>query len=97
MIQLSYSSVSAYQDCPKRYYWQKLRNLELNRLHFPFLIGNAIQYGIHLIFKKDKLLDPIKETMKFFEEEREKARRQFFITEQQEQQFEEWKCIVEGM
>lgn len=92
---LSPSAIAEYQDCKRKYYYHYKMKLERNILHMPFVMGNVIQYGIMLLYKKEK--DVLKKVKVFFNNEKQKLRKNLSLNADQEQDLIEHELISQGM
>lgn len=92
---LSYSSISCFMDCRRKYYWSGIRNLERLQVVMPFFIGNMIDLGVSLLFANDK--NVIKKVLKKYEEDKQTLRGSMNLTIEQEQDLNEQREIIIGM
>jgi len=92
---LSYSQVSLFQECEVKYYNTYKLNLERIQYKSTFLIGNVVQFGINLIFKK--VNDPLKQTMKFFDLEKNKLRKGLNLSTEDEDDLNDQEMAIRGI
>jgi len=94
-IYLSYSGMSCFMDCKRMYYWRYIQQLELIQFSPHFIIGNAIDFGISLLYEKDA--NTIKKTLMEFSKLRKKLRGEISLNIQQEQELNDQEVIIVGM
>ena len=94
-IYLSYSGMSCFMDCKRMYYWRYIQQLELIQFSPHFIIGNAIDFGISLLYEKDA--NTIKKTLMEFSKLRKKLRGEMSLNIQQEQELNNQETIIVGM
>lgn len=92
---ISYSRISTFQKCKRKYYYTYGMDIELNTLNIPFLIGKVIHYGVGLIFEKQE--KPITKTIKYFDDKVNELREDMSLSADIEQELVKQRIIVQGM
>lgn len=91
----SYSSIACFMDCRRKYYWSNIRNLEKIRYAPYFIVGNAIDLGVSLLYAKDK--DYLKKVLKTYNKAKQELRGSMNLKIEQEQDLNEQQEIIIGM
>ncbi len=92
---LSYSGISCFMDCKRMYWLRYINNLERIKFMPHYIMGNAIQFGVALLYQKDP--EFVKKTLKEFNRLRQKLRGEMALTGNQEQELNEQEFIIIGM
>lgn len=94
----SYGSMSSFIQC-RRYYWYKhIRRLERAVLKIPFVVGRIVHHGIQTLFKSyPKVEVAEKEIRKKYKEESKKARKEFAISAEDDQELAQTEYVTSGM
>ena len=94
-LKLSYSRVSTFLDCKKKYYWKYVVGIELNRFNQNFIIGNSVHHGVYKLYEGAK--NPVLSTKKYFNKERNQLRKDLLVNAKDEQILNEKEPVVLGM
>lgn len=93
---LSYSKVSTWQNCRRKFYYAWLRRLTSRFYSSPHVVGRFAHAGIRKFYEK-KTKDPIGLTMDEFQEEKKWMRDNLMMSPEDEQNLGEDEIIIEGM
>lgn len=94
-LRTSYSAISCFQACRRAYYFSRVRRLERICFTGHFLLGNAIHEGLFQIYVKNKHF--LRSTMRFFNKEKQRIRKEISLQPYQEQELYEQEPIIKGM
>lgn len=95
VIRLSYSALSRFLDCRRKYYWEFVKKLEPLAFRTYGVVGNAIHYGVNRIYEKDD--KAISSAIKFFNSEKNNMRKKLDLSPDQEQELNDQEFMIRGM
>ena len=96
VLHVSYSSLEDFKNCPRYYFYKRIKKLERPTFNIHFLIGRVVHEGVYWIFRKpDKAM---KRMLRMYKAEVEQARKQYKeMSVDDEQNLVFWKEGVKGM
>ena len=94
-IKLSFSAVSSFMDCRRKYWFSYVRFIELIAFMPQNIVGNCVHFGLFKLYSKDE--NAIRETLKMMENEKQKLRKKLELSPQQEQLLKEQEYAIKGM
>jgi len=94
-IPLSYSSISTFLDCRHKYYYKYIKGYAPRAFNPNYVTGNFFSLGLYYLYTKKK--NPILETMKLFELEKQKLRKKLVLSPIEEQSLNEQDIIIRSM
>ena len=94
-LTLSYSQIATFLDCRKKYFLKYKKNLVSKIMNPNFIFGNAIHEGIRFLYEKKN--NYLKLTLKNFEKEKDKARKNLIVSAENEQKLIEQESVIRGL
>ena len=92
---LSYSQIATFLDCRRKYFLKYKKNLISKIMNPNFIFGNAIHEGVQFLYKKKS--NYLKLTLKNFENEKIKARKNLIVSAENEQKLIEQESVIRGL
>jgi len=94
-IQLSFSSMSTFLDCRRKFWWRYVRNLVLVEFNKAFLVGDVVHYGLfQLYFKNENALE---DTITYFNKKVDELRAALVVSPAIEQSLIEQEYVIRGI
>ncbi len=94
-IQLSYSSISTFLECRRKFWWNYVRRLVPIQLNQAFLVGEIVHFGISEMYAKNE--NAIEDAMTHFNSRVNELRSALAISPNIEQELVEQEYVVRGM
>lgn len=94
-IRLSFSAVSSFMDCRRKYWFSYVKFIELIAFMPQNIVGNCVHFGLYKLYSKDD--KAIAQTMKMLENEKQKLRDKLELSVQQEDMLNEQEYVIKGM
>ncbi len=96
MLYISHSSMKDFRDCPRFYFYKRIRKLERPEFNIHFLVGRVVHVGVYWLFRRPE--KAIKRMLDTYKDEVEQARKDYpELTVDDEQNLVYWKVGVLGM
>lgn len=92
---LSYSKITTFQNCRRKYYYSYVKGYESRILNINFVVGNFVHLGLRKLYSKEKNF--LEETMKFFDVEKKRLRKEMALSVENEQSLNEQEVIIHGI
>ncbi len=92
MQTISYSSIRAFLNCKRKYYWYYVKGLEIKYSNPNFIFGNVMHFGLHQIYSENSKF--IIDTVKFLNSEKSKIK---FIHPKDEEKLNKFEFQIRGM
>lgn len=90
----THSEIATFLTCPRKYDYAYRDKLELKRLHFPFVIGQAWHEGITTLYKTKNVVMAIDVALKSLKSSRAMISKEMFIQEKDEIEFIRSETII---
>lgn len=94
-INLSFSAVSSFMDCKRKYWFSYVRYLELIAFQPQNVVGNCVHFGLFKLYSKEG--NAVNEAIKMMESEKQNLRKKLELSVQQEQILKEQEYAIKGM
>lgn len=92
MQTISYSTIKAFLNCKRKYYFYYIKGLMLKFSNPNFIFGNVMHFGLHQIYSKNSKY--IIDTVKFLNEEKNKIK---FINPKDEEKLNKFEYQIRSM
>lgn len=101
MKNFSHTALTEFLNCEKRYYWQYIKNLELikiNKSSLERFIGEAVHYGLYLVYSKKHNQEEITKKIKeMFANKLKEYKASLLLVPELEEYFYELEVIAVAM
>lgn len=75
VLHVSYSSMEDFRNCPRYYWYKRIKKIERPEFNIHFLIGHVFHMGVFYLFKYPK--SAVNKMLKYYDQERKAARKEY--------------------
>lgn len=94
-ISISFSAISTFMDCRRKYWWSYVKRYEPIVFAPQFITGNCVHFGLYQLY--DKNPKAVRDTLKIFDNEKQKLRDKLSLDTKQESDLNQEEYMIRGM